>query len=245
MIGRILFVLMLGLHVVYSLYAGKNPETLKTRKNRQFHVLAQGPVLWLGVYLAAQQGVFSRELVSPVFIGIGLVAGHVLFGVSLLVTHQSAGDAAVHMAGVGNIWNFAMRSPLVLTRYLGSAAAEEIIYRAAAQTVLIAFMARFLPGTFWPVAAGIAAAAAVFVAVHREFFVNTRAQGFEFVCFAILLGLLYHLTGSFILVTVIHAIRNIEIAYLEYVAKVDELGDEELAARELEQTYVYRHSGES
>jgi hypothetical protein len=61
--------------------------------------------------------------------------------------------------------------------------------------------------------------------------------------FAELLGVLYWLTGSLIFVIAVHAIRNIEIAYLEFLGKLEELGDEEAALREVEHSVLQRQSG--
>ncbi|MCL4694477.1 MAG: CPBP family intramembrane metalloprotease, partial [Candidatus Hydrogenedentes bacterium] len=170
-------------------------------------------------------------------IAIGLVAGHLIFGLSLLATHLSWRDAWSHFFDFGPIWNFTMDSPVVLTRFLGVAVAEELIWRVAAQTILVSFLAAWMPA---PAAAGvgIAVIAAAFVVVHKHFFENTWHISLEFIVFALLLGILYHATGSFILVMVIHALRDIEIAYLEYLIKIEELGDEEQAAKAIEQAYM-------
>ena len=74
--------------------------------------------------------------------------------------------------------------------------------------------------------------------MHKHFFENTRAVSVEFCAFGLLLGVLYYWTQSFVLVVVIHAMRDIEIAYLEYLIKVEELGDEEAAAKSIEQSYM-------
>ena len=86
-------------------------------------------------------------------------------------------------------------------------------------------------------AAGIVLIAAAFVVVHKHFFENTWYVSVEFCAFALLIGVLYYWTESFILVIVIHALRDIEIAYLEYLVKVEELGDEAQAAHAIEQAY--------
>ena len=70
-------------------------------------------------------------------------------------------------------------------------------------------------------------------------------QSAEFVGFAVLLGALYYLTQSLSLVVVVHTLRNLEIVYLEYLIKVDELGDEAVALDALERTYMRRTSESS
>jgi membrane protease YdiL (CAAX protease family) len=107
----------------------------------------------------------------------------------------------------------------------------------AAQAILIDLLSSWMPESV-AVVAGILAVAAAFVVVHKHFFENTWHISLEFVIFALLLGGLYFWTGSFILVMVIHALRDIEIAYLEYLIKVEELGDAEQAAKAIEQAYM-------
>jgi hypothetical protein len=63
------------------------------------------------------------------------------------------------------------------------------------------------------------------------------------VVFAVLLGVLYWHFESLIFVIAVHAIRNIEIAYLEFLGKLEELGDEEAALREIEQSVLHKQSG--
>lgn len=238
MILEWVFIAFLLAHIAFSLATNPFQADGQPRgRVRMIHVLMQGPLFWLATFIAWDQGVFSRQLVSPVYIAIGLVAGHLIFGLSLLATHLSWRDALTHFFDFGPIWNFTMDSPIVLTRFLGVAVAEELIWRVAAQTLVIALFAPLVSapaGVF----AGILLVAAAFVVVHKHFFENTWHISLEFVAFALVIGFLYYWTGSFILVVVIHALRDIEIAYLEYLIKIEELGDEEQAAKAIEQTYM-------
>jgi membrane protease YdiL (CAAX protease family) len=233
-----LFIVFLLAHVAFSLVTNPMQQDGQPRgRTRMTHVLMQGPLFWLATFIGWEQGVFSRQLVSPVYIATGLLAGHLIFGLSLLATHLSWRDAWSHFFDFGPIWNFTMDSPVVLTRFLGVAVAEELIWRVAAQTILIDLLSSWMPESV-AVVAGILAVAAAFVVVHKHFFENTWHISLEFVIFALLLGGLYFWTGSFILVMVIHALRDIEIAYLEYLIKVEELGDAEQAAKAIEQAYM-------
>jgi len=232
-----LFWTLLVAHIAYSLVmnrlqTGEHPRG----RARTIHVLLQGPLLWSAVYFGFHMGVFSRELVSPLYIGVGLLAGHLIFGISVLATHLSWRDAWTHFFDFGPLWNFTMDSPVVLTRFLGVALAEELIWRVVGQTLAIEALSRYCSE---PVAIGlgIVLIAAAFVVVHKHFFENTWYVSVEFCAFALLIGVLYHWTQSFILVIVIHALRDIEIAYLEYLVKVEELGDEAQAAHAIEQAY--------
>jgi len=51
-------------------------------------------------------------------------------------------------------------------------------------------------------------------------------------------------TGSFILVVLVHAVRDIEITYLDYCVKAEELGDEQRALHEIEHLNHWRRRAE-
>jgi membrane protease YdiL (CAAX protease family) len=180
----------------------------------------------LACYFGYQHEVFSRHLVSPLKIGLGLVAGHLIFGMSLIITQRSLRVAATHFVDFASLWRFAIESPTVLMQFISVAVGEELIYRVAAQPLLIQWCGHAL----W----GILAVAVAFSCVHEHFFRNPAPQSAEFFGFALLLGTLYYWTGSLILVIVIHAVRNIEIAFLEHLMRVAEHGSEAQAARETE-----------
>ena len=198
------------------------------RRARRVPVAAvlQSFLFVLACLFAARQGAFSRGLVSPVSIAIGLVAGHLIFGLSLLITHRSFRDAATHFVDFGSLWEFVVEHPRVLIHFVTVAAAEEVIYRAGAQPLIIQWTNSAL--------GGVLLVAVAFALVHEHFFKNVAPQSGEFVIFSLLLGVLYYWTGSLILVVVVHAVRNIEIAFLEYLLRVEELGGEEQARRESE-----------
>jgi membrane protease YdiL (CAAX protease family) len=90
---------------------------------------------------------------------------------------------------------------------------EELIYRVAAQGVLLA-----MTGSPW-IAIGVTAL--LFSMVHRHFFYNHVVDSLEFLAFSLLLGVLYHVTGSFMLVVMIHMVRNIEIVYFDHATRPD------------------------
>lgn len=234
-----MFLSVLGLHGVSSLW--KNLRLRREKKaddsadvgRRKPHILTvlmQAALFYIGCYFGYRYGVFSRELISPLYIGMGLIAGHMVFGVSLLMTHREWREVWSYFFDFSSLWNFSMESPLVLTRFVSVAVAEEIIYRVAAQPLLIE-----LTGSTW---AGIAIVVGLFCVVHTHFFVNSFVVSLEFIAFAVLVGVLYWWTGSLILVIVIHAVRNIEISHLEYLIRLDELGDEEKAMAETERALL-------
>lgn len=227
------FLILLAVHVAHSLAANARELPAHRSAERVLSVAVQSPLFFLSLVYAWHADAFTRQLVSPVYIGLGLLAGHLIFGFSLLATHRSLYDASSHFFDFGDIWNYTFDSPIVLTRFLGVAVVEELIWRVAAQNELI----RLTGSPF----AGIVVTAVLFAVVHRHFFKNTLGVSVEFMAFALLLGWLYHATNSLILVIVIHAVRDIEIAYLEYLIKVDELGSAEKARSAIERTFLRGH----
>ncbi|MFO7973985.1 MAG: CPBP family intramembrane glutamic endopeptidase [Candidatus Hydrogenedentota bacterium] len=231
---RTALLVFLGLHVVHSLIQNGRGKPDKRRKLRANLILIQMPLFVLAFYIAYREGALGRSLLNPAYILGGLVLGHAVFVVSLLVIHRCVADAREVLLGFGAIGSFIVESPVVLSRYVGVAITEEIIYRAAAQQSVIALL-----GNPW---AGIALTAVLFSIVHAHFFRNSFSQSFEFVLFGVLLGVLYWVTQSLIFVIAIHAIRNIEIAYLEFLGKLEELGNEEQALQEVERSVVHQQS---
>ena len=242
-----IFLLLLAAHTVFAVFTNHRKGAEQNRAVRVTHILVQGPILWLAFYYGARQGVFSRQLVSPLYIGLGLVAGHAIFALSLIATQRSASDIRTLLReegfvlyDVGALWNFAVASPVVLMRFVRVGFAEELIWRVGAQTLAIQALGDL--GASTPVATwgGILVVATAFSVAHKKVLTDSLSVAVEFIAFAILLGVLYHWTGSFILVTIIHALRDIEVTHLEYLAKVEELGDEAQAAQEIERAYLPR-----
>lgn len=196
--------------------------------------MLQTPLFVMACYFGWKRGVFSRDLVYPVSIGLGLLLGHLIFGLSLLATHRVWRDVWEHFVDLKSIARFLQENPDLLLRFFGVSLTEELIYRVSAQPMLTEW-------TGSPLLA-IGAVAIAFSAVHKHFFRNAFWQSVEFMIFALLLGALYYWTNSLILVTVVHSLRNVESVYLEYLLKVNELGDEALALEAIEKAYSWRPS---
>ncbi len=226
------FVLLVA-HVVHAVATNRMKRTTPARIPIGA-VATQTPLFLLSCVIAADLGAFSRQLISPVYIALGVIAGHLIFCLSLLITHRNLRDVAGHLLDLSPLWDFLSRSPLVLMRFMTVAVGEELIWRVGAQTLLISRM----DSAFW----GIVIVAVAFSIVHKHFFVNSLSISLEFLGFALLLGGLYYWTGSLILAIAVHAARDIEIAYLEYLAKVEELGDEDKALEAFEQSLTRRHA---
>ena len=236
------YLLLLAAHTIQSV-AGHlvMPKGFLARARRRLAVVVMSSLFVLATIHIFRTGQFSRALVSPVWIGLGLLAGHLIFGLSLLVTHRSAEDASSHFFDFGSVGRFIVDHPSVLARFIYVGVTEEIIWRAAGQPLVIQGLSGYFGTELSPRIAtwgGILFVAVAFSAVHEHFLKNTPLVSFEFLIFAVLLGALFHFTGSLIAVIIIHALRDIEIAYLEYVIRVHELGDEALAAEEVERAYA-------
>jgi membrane protease YdiL (CAAX protease family) len=237
------FLVLLAVHTVYALrksLAKPRTEDGALDLSLRFSVVFQSVIFILAAVLAYRGGVISRDLVSPVAIAIGLLAGHLIFGISLLVTHRSIEDAHSHFLDFNSLWDFVAEHPYVLSRFIYVGISEEIIWRAAAQPALSGLFKGMLGGgvdSGWAAVAAVGVVAVAFSVVHDHFFQNGLLVTVEFLGFALLLGGLYYWTGSLIMVIIIHAVRDIEIAYLEYAINVHELGDEEKAAKEVEKVY--------
>ncbi len=176
--------------------------------------LLQTGLLAMALYLGFQQGILSRSLFDPKWVILGLVAGHLIFGVSLIFSHRSLDtlrDIAGYVLDPRPLVRFLGPSPRQMFACLDVSLIEELIYRVAAQGVLIA-----MTGSPW-IAIGVTAL--VFSVVHRHFFYNHVVDSVEFLAFSLLLGFLYHATGSFMLVVMIHTVRNIEIVYFDHATR--------------------------
>jgi membrane protease YdiL (CAAX protease family) len=176
--------------------------------------ILQTGLLGLACYIAFQYGVIGRSLFDPKWVILGLVAGHAIFGISLIFSHRSLDtlrDIADYVADPRPLGRYLAQSPRQLFACLDVSLIEELIYRVAAQGVLLA-----LTGSPW-IAIGVTAL--LFSMVHRHFFYNHVVDSVEFFSFSLLLGVLYYATGSFMLVVLIHTMRNIEIVYFDHATR--------------------------
>lgn len=239
-----LFLSLLGLHVAHALVAALRRRFGAERSlaGRYFGVATQTLVFMLGFYLAWRMGAFSRDLLNPLYIAAGLLAGHLIFGLSLLIIYRSVEDATSYFFDFGALWRFIVEHPYVLSRFILVGVTEEIVWRAVAQPAVIEWAAPLggLTGLGEIAAplAGVIAVAIAFAVVHDHFFTNSKLISTEFMLFSLALGGLYYGTGSLILVIIVHTMRDVEICHLEYIVKVHEYGDESKAAQEIERMYM-------
>lgn len=212
---------VMGMWPFYVIFfSGAKVRTPAMRSGAVLQTLLFAAACWLAI----GNGAWGRHLLSPLAIGGGLLAGHLIFGGSVLVTHRSIHHAAGHLIDLGPLWDYMADNPRVLMQFTSVSLAEETIYRGALQPLLSGWLGPW---------AGILLVGLVFSFVHEHFFRNTRRQSGEFLGFALLLGLVYYWTGSLILVIVIHAVRNIEIAFMERLSRIEEAGGVDAAQREI------------
>lgn len=230
---EMVFMGLLAIYFAGSIMGNARPSKDKTRRSRS-HVLSlvtQTPTVLMAIAYGYSNGEISRQLFSIWYLFAGLILGHLIFGVSVLITHRSWRDTISLILDIPAIWAFLAERPFIFSRFLLVAVAEELVWRVAAQDILL----KLIPSV-WVVIALIAVA---FSIVHHHFFRNEFHVSLEFIGFALLLGILYHVTGSLLLVIAIHAVRDMEITYLEYLVKLYETGDEGAASRAIQRAYRF------
>ena len=112
---------------------------------------------------------------------------------------------------------------------------EEVVYRVACQTILLLLFNR--P---W---LAIILTAVLFSVIHGHFFASSIIESTEFLLFALILGGVYYATNSLVLVVMIHAMRNLNIIYLEFLFAKERHNDAETALHAVEKAYM-RHNAE-
>lgn len=213
------FLLLWAIYTLYSLIrnlSGSERGALPGQLLQTVLVLIALRYTWVS-------GALSRGLWSPLDIAGGAVLGHVLFAVSLAITHQHLGDVARHAVNLRGIAGFVRRTPEICVRFFGVAAVEELVYRAGAQEMLMG-----MPGGAAP---AIGVTALCFCVLHNHFLKNGFVSAFEFVLFTLAIGLMYYYTSSLALVVLVHWVRNVESAYLDFCALVEDTHDEDEALR--------------
>lgn len=193
-----------------------------------FKVLFQLPLFCIAFYLAVHFQELDRRLFSLLELVPGLLLGHVVFALSVLATHGSLADTWDVLSDMRHLQRFFVNNPNLVMRTVQLAFTEELIYRAALQSLLV---------LWWGAPAAILVTALLFALSHEHVLQNTWRETAEFAAFSLLLGALYYATSSLAAVIAIHAVRNFEIAGLEFSARAQELDDEDAAQQELDKKY--------
>jgi len=203
------FLVCFFLYLIYALWENLIRRAPEGKRLSMLSASLQAPLFLTAGVLSVQAGIVSRDLVFLPVILIAIIAGHLCFALSLVFTNPQPREAWNHLLQVRPILHYLANDPTTLFRVFGVSFTEEVIYRVVAQPLLVEYTGS--------VVLGVLLAAAAFCVVHQHFFKNPWPQSLEFAAFAVLLGALYFLTGNLMLVVLIHAVRNWEIAYLEYV----------------------------
>lgn len=224
-----LFLVLFLLYFGYALFANRRRAKGTWNHPPPAAIILHVPLFLVACYFGSKEGIIARDLVSPIHIGAGLLLGHLTFGVSLYITHRKLKDTLLHFLDLTALGSFLIEIPSLIFRFLIVSVTEELVYRVAAQTLLITMIR--IPSL------AIALVALAFSLVHRHFLRKGIADTIEFLGFSLLLGTLYYFTGSFILIVVVHWLRNLEIVYIEYLEKVCQLDDEDAALKSIEHAY--------
>lgn len=210
--------------LVYNVHA--LVSNLRGRKRSSMSAQAMQTVLvLLALRWTWMSGALSRNLWSPLDIALGLALGHLLFAFSLAVTHQHLGDVLRHASDLRGMAAFIGKAPEICVRFLGVAAIEELVYRAAAQEMLTGLLNGPVPA--------IGVGTICFCLLHDHFLRNGFISAFEFFLFTLAVGVLYYYTSSLALVVLVHWVRNVESAYLDFCVMVETTHNEEEALRVL------------
>lgn len=229
-----LFLLCFAAYLLHALWLLWRTRRQTRTQAGPLAYLLQAPLFVLAGIIAWREGAIGRDLLNLAWIGGGLALGHLVFAISIATTQQSLHDAVAHLRDLRGLCRFLKECPELMIRVLSVAFMEELIYRAATQPLLTQ-----VSGS---AAAGILLTAAAFAIVHDHFLRNPPLQSLEFFIFAILLGGLYWATGSLIFTAAVHTARNLEISYLEFLLKREELGSEAEALAEVEGQHLRRRA---
>jgi len=164
---------------------------------------------------------FTPTAKTPIFFLSGIVAGQILFGVALIATKQPLREAIRFTLPVWDVARYYRAQPWVVFRFLGVALFEEFLWRVAVQAFLITTFAGESVGVAFIF---IVLVALAFSLLHRNRF-HDRYQCIEFILFSLILGFAYYVTGSYIFVVMVHAIRDIQIHYRNELKEYDALNE--------------------
>ncbi|MBI1319209.1 MAG: CPBP family intramembrane metalloprotease [Candidatus Hydrogenedens sp.] len=221
--------------VLFALYLAQTVAAhYRNRKSDQphpptlFRALMQSPLVILSFVLAWHYHALDRGVFSLPMIVAGLLVGHVIFAISVYATHRDWDDALAVFLDWESLRDYFVNNPNVSFRIVNLSLTEELIYRVVLQHLTITHLG------FWP---GLLLTALLFGLSHEHLFRNHTRETAEFLVFSVLLGAVYYATGSLVLVVAIHAVRNFEIAIIDFNGRAHDLGSEAEAQRELDRAY--------
>jgi membrane protease YdiL (CAAX protease family) len=185
------------------MYVGLVAFAPDTRRLSRVNLVLRTVLLLLGVALN-WQAFRGTPPFRPLLIPLALVCGQLLYVGAVFATGLSLKEAAHAAMPSPNIAVSFVRHPVLLLQYCFFATFEEFLWRATAQP----FLTLLLSNT------GIAVimTALLFTILHTKMFTHD-VEKIEFMLFSVILGLIYHLTGSLLFVVLVHLVRDLNIKF--------------------------------
>jgi membrane protease YdiL (CAAX protease family) len=193
------------LFVVISLDYGTGGNRLLGFLTFVLQLFLFGMGLWLNQ--ASLQEALAWHLLG-LYAVLGVILGYGLYVLSSLVTQVTPKEILAYFRDGRGFLRFYRERPGVLLQYLFMAFFEEVLWRKMIQGEL-SLMFESLP-------LGLGVAAAFFTLMHFRYFTELPVRWAEFFVFSLILGVLYALSGSLFLVTLVHFLRNLHVTYFGY-----------------------------
>jgi len=216
---KALFWTLLFLYTGVSVWRHVRGGAAAPRPDRFRALGLQTPLLAVALWIAVERGALSRDLLSPWGIAAGFACGYLIHAASLMVTNATKDlrgilrALRVYFFGKSRRGAVFADQPGPMFALFQNSVVEEVIFRAVAQTLLIAATGR--------VGWSVLAVAVLFSLGHEHFLRRPRIESIEFLGYAVALGALYYWTGSLILVIVAHTVRNFELQYQQHLIRID------------------------
>ena len=193
------------------MYVGLVAFAPDTRRLSRVNLVLRNVLLLLGVALN-WQAFRGTPPFRPLLIPLALVCGQLLYVGAVFATGLSLKEAVHAAVPSPNIAVSFVRHPMLLPQYCFFATFEEFLWRATAQP----FLTLLISNT------GIALVmtALLFTILHTKMFTHD-VEKIEFMVFSVILGLIYHLTGSLLFVVLVHLVRDLNIKFNVPLQKPD------------------------
>lgn len=172
-----------------------------TRRNQSYNQLA----FFIGLFLIS---IFQRYRIllnlynyNPLWLISGLLTGHLLFFVSLIINRLSLKEALKFSLPFKSIYRYYLSHKLIVRKYFFVSLYEEFLWRGTIQ---------YLLGSSY---LAVTITAFLFTITHVRQRGNNVFEILDLLLFAFLLGLLFFCYQNILFVIILHAIRNINISY--------------------------------
>lgn len=164
---------------------------------------------WTSLYLQGKI-VFSQETDPIFYLAAGLIIGPLAFFISLFLTTLSFKEITDHGIPFKGATSYFLARPINAVSILIVSVVEEFVWRAVIQDH---FGNAYLHNPHL----SVIVTAFLFTLVHKKNLENDFLKKLEFFLFSLLLGYGFLITHSFILVVLIHLMRNANIEYRNFL----------------------------